>query len=412
MIFGSVFNFSSEEIQTLRNKYTNVIIEKAEKENFSKQGKQKIKVDTKEFTTDAYILTLTKEKLNDIYLRMLEELKKDEIILEKIDNLEEILNQYEINLKLRNTFVQEIDELSTQISQNNIGQEKCTVTLYEIEKTPLRIELKGPTYGIEIDIINSQEKDFLRIYNKNLTNQNEKLLVYRNDNDGKYINRRTTENAKTKNYTLKINEVVNDNIGDRKINATFEDGVNKVEAIIQQNVETIEEVEDKVTVSEENAINLSNLESEQLKNVLNTVTTQVSEKMKGITEVVDNDDLRRILEIIGVVKEKTTIESQGITEIEKNRFNSKFTILEGENLDNVAILNLINAIKDNLINLEVISNQQIRLKLDRLNNDEKMVTTFTEYVEKNKNEKYDAKVEYDKNGLARDILLTVVEKKK
>ena len=73
--------------------------------------------------------------------------------------------------------------------------------------------------------------------------------------------------------------------------------------------------------------------------------------------------------------------------------------------------NLIEAIKENLIDFEVVSNTELKLKLDRLDKDEEVATTLSAFIEQNKNKKYNAKVEYDETtGLVSDIVLTMLEK--
>ena len=75
------------------------------------------------------------------------------------------------------------------------------------------------------------------------------------------------------------------------------------------------------------------------------------------------------------------------------------------------VVNLIQAIENNFIDMEVISNTELRLKLDRANKNEEVVTTLTSFIEENKNRKYNVKVEYDQTtGLVNGIILTMLEK--
>ena len=85
-------NFSSEEIETLKEKYLNVITQNISKDNFSKLSNQNITINNQSYIADGYALTLTKEQLNNMYVNLLETLKQDEIILGKIDNLQNKIN--------------------------------------------------------------------------------------------------------------------------------------------------------------------------------------------------------------------------------------------------------------------------------------------------------------------------------
>jgi len=134
--------------------------------------------------------------------------------------------------------------------------------------------------------------------------------------------------------------------------------------------------------------------------------------MNELSELVKIEDLKEVLKTVGLIKEKQNIEASGITETEKKRFNSNFEILQGEKLEYQAVLNLINAIKENFVEIEIVSNKQLKLKIDRTNKNEKVAETLTTFIEENKNRKYDAKVEYDEaTGLVSDIVLIMREDK-
>ena len=64
-----------------------------------------------------------------------------------------------------------------------------------------------------------------------------------------------------------------------------------------------------------------------------------------------------------------------------------------------------------MVDIEIVSNTELKLKLDTLNKNEEVATTLSSFVEQNKNKNYSAKVEYDEEtGLVSDILLTMLEK--
>ena len=105
------------------------------------------------------------------------------------------------------------------------------------------------------------------------------------------------------------------------------------------------------------------------------------------------------------------IETIGITETERNRYNSKFEILEGQNLESSKIFAILEAIKDNLVGYEVVSGTELRLNIDRYENKQEVLTTLNTFFEKNKNRKYNITIEYDETtGLVNGILVTILEK--
>ena len=151
-----------------------------------------------------------------------------------------------------------------------------------------------------------------------------------------------------------------------------------------------------------------------MQTIIEQSKAKISEETTKVTNHVKKEEVLQVLKVVGLVKENQNFENTGITETEKKRFNSKFEILQGENLENKVILNLIDAIKNNLVEIEVVSGTELKLKLDRLRNNEEVVTNLTTFMEESKNQKYNAKVEYDETtGLVSSIVLTrVVDEKK
>ena len=210
------------------------------------------------------------------------------------------------------------------------------------------------------------------------------------------------------------NQKVNGNQCEKNKTFLYEDDSNKVEASIKQEINIVDIAEEDVIQKEENFINLSELEEEQLQTILEQAKAKISEETTKVTNHVKKEEVLQVLKVVGLVKENQNFENTGITETEKKRFNSKFEILQGENLENKVILNLIDAIKSNLVDIEVVSGTELKLKLDRLRNNEEVVTNLTTFMEESKNQKYNAKVEYDETtGLVSSIVLTrVVDEKK
>ena len=109
------------------------------------------------------------------------------------------------------------------------------------------------------------------------------------------------------------------------------------------------------------------------------------------------------------MKDSTVLDSNGITETEKNRFNSNFELLQGENLENANVITSIQAIKNNIANMEIVSESELRLTIARNQSNEEVVNTLTEFLENNRGNKYNISVQYDENGLVNQLILTIVD---
>ena len=409
-----IFQFLKEEKQNLTTKYMSMLNSNVSKDNFSKQKNQTIEMNGKSIKVNSYSVTLTKEQLNNIYIKMLEEVKQEEIFLAKIDSLQTIIESYGFNgtIDLRQQFVDNIESQITEITKNNIGKEEAKIIVYESDQTTIRNFIQHPDYEIKIDELPSQTDDFIEISFQDSISGKQQVFTYKRTNEDTNLIFTDKKEEKTTQYSFILNQKVEGNHCEKNIVAKYEDNSNRVEMIMEQQIDMVNSFEDEVVLKEDNSINLSELESEQVRSVLEQVNRSVTEKINEITTTaVITEDLFSIAKDIGIVKEQQTIEAMGITETEKNRFNSKFEILQGEELDSNAILNLINAIQDNLVDLEIVSNTQLRLKLDKLNKNEQSTSTLTSFIEGNTNKKYNAKVEYDEEtGLVSDILLTMLEK--
>jgi hypothetical protein len=409
----SIFQFSKEEKQTIKTKYINILNSNISKDNFSKQKNQIIQIDGENIKANGYVLTMTKEQLNNIYIKMLEELKQDEIILAKIDNIQTLLEKYKLaeTINLREEFTSKVETVIKKITKNNIGQDEIKIIVYENNQKTVRTIIQHPDYEIYIDLLSSQTNNYIQVSYKSGTSTKEQVFTYKNTNEETSIVFKTVKDEATTEYNLEINEKVDDSNYIKNIVAKYEDESNRVEATIEQEVNIVSNFENEITLDNKNSVNLSDLEAEQVQAILNLVNNSLSEKTDEMTtNIITTDDLLEVLRTIGIVKEGQIIEAKGVTETERNRFNSTFEILQGENLEGEAILNIISAIKENLIDFEVVSDTELKLKLDTLNKNEEVADIISSFIEENKNKKYSAEVEYDETtGLASDILITILE---
>ena len=154
------------------------------------------------------------------------------------------------------------------------------------------------------------------------------------------------------------------------------------------------------------------MEKEQLQAVLNQVSEEVQQKINSISEEVKINDIQEILEELGIINKQQYIEAGGITETEKNRFNSKFEILKGEELDNENVLKVVEAVKDNIINAQVDTNEEIKIEISRNESNQDIEKSLEEYIKKEKDKKYDIKIEYDEDTeLVKYIIMTPAKKR-
>ena len=411
----SDIKFTEDEIKQLSEKYSEIINKKVSKEKFEKNSKQVITINEKNITTNAYILKLTNEELNNLYVDLLESLKQDEIILNKIESIQNKINSININSSeskdLKESFAEEIDLQIEKINKTNIGNQETKIIVYENSGKTIRTAIQGKDYEINFDYINTQDeknielivkKDEIETYNIKLKKDKDgiKLDIYSNDETN----------------PIKISLEQNKNESDKKcsnnINLKYENANSKLEVSAEQEINIVDNFENENTLNDQNSILLNGLEKEQLQAVLNQVSEEVQQKINSISEEVKINDIQEILETLGIINKQQNIEAGGITETEKNRFNSKFEILKGEELDNENVLKVVEAVKDNIINAQVDTNEEIKIEISRNESNQDIEKSLEEYIKKEKDKKYDIKIEYDENTeLVKYIIMTTAKKR-
>lgn len=411
----SDIKFTEDEIKQLSEKYSEIINKKVSKEKFEKNSKQVITINEKNITTNAYILKLTNEELNNLYVDLLESLKQDEIILNKIESIQNKINSININSSeskdLKESFAEEIDLQIEKINKTNIGNQETKIIVYENSGKTIRTAIQGKDYEINFDYINTQDeknielivkKDEIETYNIKLKKDKDgiKLDIYSNDETN----------------PIKISLEQNKNESDKKcsnnINLKYENANSKLEVSTEQEINIVDNFENENTLNDQNSILLNGLEKEQLQAVLNQVSEEVQQKINSISEEVKINDIQEILETLGIINKQQNIEAGGITETEKNRFNSKFEILKGEELDNENVLKVVEAVKDNIINAQVDTNEEIKIEISRNESNQDIEKSLEEYIKKEKDKKYDIKIEYDEDTeLVKYIIMTPAKKR-
>lgn len=397
---------TNEEEETLFNKYIQIIENGLLNQNFLKQENQTIEIDGKSVQTNSYSVTLTKEQLNNLYLALLEQLKNEEVILGKLDTLQ---IKDDNSQSLRDSFIDGIDELISQINQNNIGQDETTITVYENMKNTVRTSIQTNEYEINLDFLSTNGENFIQYSEENNSNNTTKNFALSENNGDLEINITTTEGENENNYTIKQTKEVSGNSMTKSISARYEDSDNRVEAYVTQNYQTVTQFNDGITLDNQNSIKLNDLEQEELQSLMTTVTDNVNNKFAELQTEIDMQEIQQVLVNAQLLEEGQNIESTGVTETEKTRYNSQFEMLKGQNLDAERVLNAINASQNYINNLEVVSNTELRIVLDRTTNNPDVVTTLQTFMEEHGRETYNIDVDYDENtGLVDALVLTIV----
>lgn len=411
--------FNNEEKKNLSDRYTKIIEENIgeNKQNFSKQKGTTIQIDGKNVQVNAYIVTLTKEQLNNLYLKILEQLKDDDIILGKLDiiqteldNTMQIFNPNGETQNLRDSFINEIDSIITEINLTNIGQDETKIIVYENMKNTVRTLIQTQEYELSLDYLITNQETYMEYKSVNISENSEQTISVKKLSDSTEVKWENLEENNASQVSLKENKKIDGNNMNKSIVIQYEDSSNRIEADIDQKVQLANQFEDQIILGEDNSIKLNDLEQEELESLLSTVFSGVTTKVINLQSEINMDDISQALINSQLVEGDNTLYSTGVTDSERSRYNSQFEILKGNNLKSDRILSIIDAIEDYISNLEVVSNTELRIGLSENGKDEQMITTLKNFIEKNKNLEYNVDVEYNlTTGLIDGLILIINE---
>ncbi len=419
--------FTDEEIQTVQNKYLNLLINNKYSNNYSKSNEQ-ITINGQNINTTAYSLSMTKEQLNNIYIEILESVKQDEIILGKVRSLQDSALKYvSQDTSFEDSFKSKIDEIINDIKNNNIGTQECKIVVYHSNKKTVRTAIITDEYEFNLDILNNS---FMQIrYKTSVEEQNLEIVKSENECKTSFLNQ-TKDNIQK--WELSQNNGQSENGETKNNKLTIENGENKLEINLNEEINDIKEQKKKVELDNDNSIIINDLKDEELKDTLTNVQEEIMTELTEVLTKIDIENVQKILNDLGIVKSAVSIERTQMTENEKNRFNTQLEFYTGTNLGPETVLELLEYSKDNLLGIEFPSNTELRLNLDLNENkdtniytkikdilisddeNKKIYDQLIEFYTENKgNKHHEIKINYNQEtGLADNISIIIEKDKK
>ena len=400
--FLEEIKLSEGELLNLQEKYVKIVEGNIIEENFSRQKNQIVTINNQNYNANAYILTLTKEQLNSIYVELLETIKQDDIILNKIDLLQNKIDEMELTYNLKEELIKKIDLTIQKIKQNNIGVDETKIIVYESNGITLRTRVETKDYQTNIDYLELNGTYFAEILVSNEKVEKYKVtLNYSSDN----LSFTIQDNSKMTSLEFTRIEEVKENSANRQYNLSYSIDDKKIVANIKEEIELSENIENIQNFTEENSVNANSLDDETKAKIKESIDGKIEETKEKIVY----QDIEKMLKDTKIVQDFTILDSNGITDTERNRFNSNFELLKGENLSGENILQTINSIKNNIEDMEIVSGTKLKIGIVRNGGNDEVITTLTNFFKENTRKSYNVSLEYDENGLVNELILTIVE---
>ena len=398
---ADMFTLSYEEIEQLETKYLSIVLQNVIKENYSSKKENVITLSNNQsVTADAYILNLTKQQVETIYDKVLNELINDEIILSKIDNIDNKIKEMgiELNTNIRAFYTEAINK---KLKNINIASD-IVLTVYEVEGNTVKTTIEYANQAIEFDIINQNEINikYLQLISENLQ---ETTISIKKEQDTLKVGYQDYNNKKIEFIR---NLTINDNEIQSVINLKYSDN-----NIIKELDVSLDK---KITIGLANEIPTSFEESGKV--LLNdydekSTHTNLEALKKRIIKLIreKRDETESVL-LDYIVQYNNKLEENEKTEEEKKRkkFNSKFEVYEGENLEKSIVLNMIDEAGKNILNYQVIGNDQIKIYIEEGKENKELTEEIKSKLEQLEENSYNITIGYDKNAKVNQVALKVV----
>lgn len=406
--------FSNDELTQLEQKYLKIVTDSVGSNEYSKQSNASVEINGKKYFANAYSVSLTREQLNNLYIKLLESLKDDEIVLSKLDKMQEMIEKYFLtsigttNINVKDYYTNKISNTIQNIQSNNIGNDECKIIVYENQKQTIKIAIQTNNYEYGISYTELDEEKYFNIEKIVNEKTNKKLEIDSTDSKKTITIENDEDRDNIKKLSLEKDITTQDKNENNKYSLKYEDGTQRATLNIEQKIES-GDIGDKVNLSSDKSINVSSLNVADSNALVELVKSRTDEKLEQIKQNIKIDDITKMLQNLKVLKDSTQISSQGnLSETEKNRYNSRFEMFQGENLESSSITSMINTLKDCISNIELISNTDMKIDIEDGKGNEQIVNTLLNFFDKNKSNKYNVKLEYNDKGLVNAIDLVIV----
>ena len=400
---------TKEEINSLIDKYLNIISENLNNASFTKQNNVMITYNGNTIKANAYSAFLTSEQVQTMIEQMLNQIKSDEIILRIV------------GVQNKESFIQEIDN---RLENLGIDQEisEITITIYEQDSITLRTVIEAGLENITIENINQDGQNKMNITRQVLNTeqqeqQNLEITKASGDSQESYnIICNIIEGEETYTIEFNINMTSNNGILATIGNLKFTQGITHVEFSLENTIDTTK-IQEKVELDGTNNVILADLDDANLANVMNIVQTQVPGIIQNqADELIEKLQIQDLIEniISNMSGDETGEENQNgettenpdedpnggiessdgnepeMSQIEINRFNAKFEFYTGETVSAENVRILVDVVKTNLGDVEIIpvqepsDNQNTTTDNTNQNTEEETKETIKLIIEKDK----------------------------
>lgn len=416
----SELEFTKEEKEQLVSRYKKIIDENTTKENFTKQNNALVTIDKKDVNVNSYTLSLPKESYNNLRIKILEQLKDDEIILNKIEKIQKKSNELYINnIDYKTNFVEYMEKTIKNIKDTNIGQEEVKVTVSVKNKKTVKLSIDDKQTKTVIDFIGENPNQTIKITSTkaDITEDETDITLSKKKEDNKKtlnIDYMRIKDQKTDEFQLGISNEEQNGTINNKYNVSYNNGKNKIELNTEENIKFVEAFSKDINYDGNNIV-LNDVDDNAKKRIFNAIIEKGGQQLNLIS---NNIKLADIIDIFSMVDtgESISLEDNGTTEKDKERFNAQFEFYQGEEIGINDIEQLLSLLEENSSNAQIITNEkdkiEIKIAIESGKSDLTGIKKVSELLndKDNKNKKYNLSFGYSNEGVINEALISYTKK--
>lgn len=414
---AGLLDFSDEEVEQLTNTYMSVVLKDLDKAHYSSKRNSIITLNNKEsVTTNAYTLTITKNELDKLYKKLLNQAINDNVILAKLDSIDSKIKEAGFKeaegKSLKEQYISKLKEIVDGLEYQGEDSRKISVTVYEQKGRTVRTLIKTENAEYEIDLDSSKGKK-LSLKTTQITGEEKKIKLYtlgKTDNE-QGRNREFSYSDENQNLEVALNTVQTDseiavdtNVNYKSTDITSIDFTSKTQIELSAN-EAI-----PINFDETNNILLNNYEGDRILSILDSLKNRAIASLEQSQSIINTKLLNNIILKIDEKEQRQQQQEKDNEELKKEKFNNKFILYEGENVEQEYVQKLIKTVSENMEDYQVVSGTQIKILIKEGVKNEQKANEILTAIDSSKNT-FNIKLNYDEQGYVNSIDITVYEKK-
>lgn len=414
VILNDIISFTDEEKSTLEKELFDEVFKNIDENNYSSKESIITLANGESVTTNSYSMSITQNELDKVYKRVINNLISNEIILKKLDLLDNKILELGIinNQTVKQAYINKMQEFLDSLEYKGFDDTKTVISVYVVNGKTISIRIDKQDFGkIFLDVDTNETNTYnLSVIKYTETGSETQKFTFSKEmiNNGFIKNiEYEDENKKCKvNYQI---EQENDKLNIKLLLENKNENVNDLVFNISSEIliGNEEEIAEKYTNA--NNIILNNYDADSVLTSLKSLKNIVKRVIQNKQEKLNTKMLKEILNWVEEQEKYQEEQEKNNLELRKKRFNNKFEIYEGENLDSEQIKKLLKVVSYNFSGFEKSTGGVVKLLIENGKTNEPSINQLIDVVS-NKNRTYNIKIGYSDEGFVNAIYLSVYQK--